>query len=118
MSAGSMYSGSNNAQKVLGLGTTIAGLMTPAGWLSTGITVLGGILSGLTAKTPKIQRSARDSILMTQALRYRKIRSQRESSSYLASMLSGMSPNKFPAASVTMADLDGGTSSMYSGEEK
>jgi len=110
-------SGSNTTKKALGIGAMALGMMTPAGWISTGLTVLGGILSGMTAKTPKVQRSARDSILMTQALRYNKIRKQRESSSFLASMISGMNPNKFPPTSITSADLGGGTSSQYGEEE-
>ena len=69
------------------------------------LTLGGSILSSLTQKTPKQQRSARDSILLSMANRYNSIRDQRIRGERIVRNLTGKSLNEMGIAAKPMPGM-------------
>jgi hypothetical protein len=82
-----------------GAGAALAGMSAGTSLLvSTGLSLIGGIMGAMSAKTPKIQRSAQDSILMTLAKQYQQIGKRNKMAANMAAGITGMPASKFSSS--------------------
>lgn len=89
------------------VGKALAGMSPGTSLLvSTGLSLIGGILGSMSAKTPKIQRSAQDSILMTLAKDYQRIGKRNKLAANMAAGITGLPAGKFASMNTFKKPVD------------